>query len=166
MRREEAVAKAERVVEAVRAGRVPYRVLQVVLYGSAARGDPNPNDVDLYIQLEVDSVPFEDTYREITYGGKGGVGEKLRKALKLSKGERVSIIYDFVPWDQHVRLFVKPEEVDKVAQENIARLDLNLKTHRQAKRRIEKSAAKRHVKPFGWPPEAIVLYLAEPGKPA
>ena len=158
MKLEEALTRANRVVEAIKAKRAPYHVLQVVLYGSTARGDPNPNDVDLYVQLDINSVPWEDRDQELFNSGKGGTGTKLRKALKSSQGERLSITFDFVPWEQHIRNFVRPEDVDKVAKENIAKLDPTLKTYARTKARIEKSAAKRRTKPFEWPPQGIVLY--------
>src|SRR5438876_10309992 len=90
MKLSEAREKVERIVNAIEKGAVPYRPVQVVLYGSAAKDEPEPQDVDLYVQLDRDSVPEEDVWQELTHQG-GSVSTKLNKALKLRNSERVSI---------------------------------------------------------------------------
>ena len=60
MKLEDARRKMERIVRAIEDGKVPYRVVQAVLYGSAAKGDPNPQDVDIYLQLDQSTIPYDD----------------------------------------------------------------------------------------------------------
>jgi len=154
---EEARAKVERIVRAIEAGKAPYRVVQAVLYGSAAKGDPNPQDVDIYLQLDQSTVPFDDSWVEMT-GQSGGVSTKLRRTLKASKAERVSIQWSNEPWEAHRKKFPKPEEVEKSTRERIDELDPSFKSHARAKKRLEKSAEKRQQKPTEWPPFGVVIY--------
>lgn len=162
MKREIALAKVDSILRVIKEGHLPYRVLQLVLYGSTAKGDQNPNDVDIYIQLDKDSVPKEEGLSEVFRGyGKGDVSKNLRKVLKENKTERVSIQWDFISWEEHSQHFVKPEEIENVAMENISELNLSFKTHQQAKNRILKSVSKRSKKPIEWPPKGIVLYELE-----
>src|SRR6266508_1309543 len=132
MKLEDARRKVGRIVRTIEDGKVPYRVVQAVLYGSAAKGDPYPQDVDIYLQLDHTTIPFDDTWPEVT-GQSGGVSTKLRQALKATKAERVSIQWGNESWEEHRTKFPKPEEVDKSAQERIAELNLSLKSHAQVK---------------------------------
>ncbi len=158
MRREEALRKADRIARTVREGKVPYGVLQVVLYGSVARGDDSRGDVDLYIQLDRSSVPVEELYAEAR--GARGVGYKLRAALKAQPQEHVTLQWGLEPWEEHRLRFTKPEEVEGSLERRVAGLDLTLVSHRKAKQQWERSAKKRKVKPFEWPPKGVVLYEA------
>lgn len=90
MKLEEARRKVEHVVRAIEDDKVPYRVVQAVLYGSAAKGDANPQDVDIYLQLDQSMIPYDDVWIEVTAQG-GGVSAKLRRALK---GNQVGTRFD------------------------------------------------------------------------
>ncbi len=158
MKRSEALRKADRVAKTVAEGKVPYRVLQVVLYGSVARGDEAPNDVDLYLQLDQSSVPVLDLYAEVR--GARGVGFRLRASLKAKPQEHVTLQWGFEPWTEHRMKFTKPHEVEESLRRHVAGLDLNLVSHRRDKEQWERSAHKRKAKPFEWPPRGIVLYEA------
>ncbi len=161
MKREAAVRKVEQAVHAVCEGKVPYRVLQFVLYGSTAKGAENPNDVDLYVQLDPASVPEVDIVSEIFYPS-GGIGTKLRRALKEKPHDRVIIQWGFEPWEEYRLKFVKPEEVDQNLHGMVGGLDLDLASHRRVKGAWERSVAKRRARPTEWPPLGVVLFDGEP----
>ena len=159
MEHEEALRRVDRIVRTVREGKVPYRVLQVVLYGSVAKGAERPADVDVYVQLDNYSVPGEDLYREMT--GRY-VTRQLRRALLKDPRERVDIQWGPEPWDKKRLDFVEPDEVERAHAVRVSQLDLSLKTHRQAKARLDKSLTKvRSRPPFEWPPTGEILYEGE-----
>lgn len=147
-------------MQAIEDGKVPYLVVQAVLYGSAAKGDANPQDVDIYLQSDQSTIPFDDSWIEVT-GQSGGVATKLRRALRATKAERVSIEWSSEPWEEHREKFPKLEEVEESTRERIAKLDLSFKSHTRAKMRLEKSAEKRQRKPTEWPPYGVVIYPRE-----
>ena len=47
MKLEDARRKVKRIVQAIEDCKVSYRVVQAVLYGSAVKGDANPQHVDI-----------------------------------------------------------------------------------------------------------------------
>lgn len=161
MRLPEAHEKVERIVGAIERGGLPYKIVMAVLYGSAAKGDPNPQDVDLYLQLDWATVPEEDVWEELTRRS-GSVSTRLNKALKLRNSERVSIQWGTRPWEEYRMQFIKPDEIESQLTDRMSSLDPDLKTHARAKRRLEKSIDKRKVKATEWPPFGIVVYPREP----
>ena len=115
-----------------------------MLYGSVAKGAERPGDVDVYLQLDIYSIPGEDFYREMT---DHLVTRKLRKALLGDPRERVEIHWGPEPWEKKRLKFVGPDEVERAHAARVAGLDLSLATHRRAKERMERSLAKVHSRP-------------------
>ncbi len=148
-------------MHAVSGGKLPYRVLQLVLYGSTAKGAENPNDVDLYAQLDRTSVPEENMANEIFHPS-SGIGATLRKALKEAPHDRVVIQWGWDPWEEHRLTFVKPEEIDRSLRQRVGELDMGFVSHRRAKAAWERSVAKRKSTPTEWPPHGVVLFDGEP----
>ncbi len=161
MRLPEAHEKVERILGAIERGGLPYKIVRAVLYGSTAKRDPNPRDVDLYLQLDWATVPEEDVWDELTRRS-GSVSTKLNKTLKLRNSERVSIQWGTQPWEEYRMQFIKPDEIESRLTERMSSLDPDLKTHARAKRRLEKSIDKRKVKATEWPPFGIVVYPRGP----
>jgi len=157
MKLEDARRKVERIVRAIEDGKIPYRVVQAVLYGSAAKGDANPQDVDIYLQLDQSTIPYDDVWIEVT-GQSGGFSTRLRRALKATEAERVSIQWGSKPWEEHRMAFPKLEDVEITTRERIAELDPSFKSHARARARLKKSAEKRQRAPTEWPPFGVVIY--------
>lgn len=59
----------------------------------------------------------------------GGISTKLNKALKTSKGERVSIQWGNEPWEKHRMKFVKPDDIEARRKDRMTELDDSLKSH-------------------------------------
>ncbi len=157
MKLPDARQKVERIVRTIESGRLPYRVVQAVLYGSAAKGDANPQDVDIYVQLDSSTIPEDDLMEELTRRS-GSVSTKLHKALKTNNAERVSIQWGNERWEEYRMKFTKPDEIEARLKDRMSELDLTLKSHARAKRRMEKSVKKRKVKPTEWPPFGVIIY--------
>ncbi len=168
MQRLEALTKLKRVVRTIEEGKVPYKVEEVTVYGSVVEGEERVRDLDLYIQLDRESVPEEDLLEEV-FGGHGrSVGTQLRMALKESNQERIEIQWEFEPWETRREKFAKPEEIDRQVDKRLAELttgeDEEPKTWTEHKTRLEKHREKVKAKGYEWPPRGIVVYRRH-GKP-
>ncbi len=168
MRRLEALTKLKRVVRTIEEGKVPYKVEEVTVYGSVVEGEERVRDLDLYIQLDRESVPVEDLLQEI-FGGHGqSAGTQLRMALKESNQERIEIRWEFEPWETRREKFAKPEEIDRQVDARLAELttgeDEEPKSWTEHKTRLEKHREKVKTKGYEWPPHGIVVYRRR-GKP-
>ncbi len=168
MRRLEALMKLKRVLRTIEEGKVPYRVEEVTVYGSVVEGEKRVRDLDLYIQLDQESVPEEDLLQEL-FGGHGrSAGTQLRMALKESNQERIEIQWEFEPWEARREKFAKPEEIDRQVDARLAELttgeDEEPKSWTEHKTRLEKHREKVKTKGYEWPPHGIVVYRRH-GKP-
>ncbi len=168
MQRLEALTKLKRVLRTIEAGKVPYRVEEVTVYGSVVEGEERVRDLDLYIQLDRESVPEEDLLQEV-FGGHGqSASTQLRMALKQSNQERIEIQWEFEPWETRREKFAKPEEIDRQVDERLAELttgeDEEPKSWTEHKTRLEKQREKVKAKGYEWPPRGIVVYRRR-GKP-
>ncbi len=168
MQRLEALTKLKRVLRTIEEGKVPYRVEEVTVYGSVVEGEERVRDLDLYIQLDLESVPEQDLLQEI-FGGHGrSAGTQLRMALKESNQERIEIQWEFEPWETRREKFAKPEEIDRQVDGRLAELttgeDEEPKSWKEHKTRLEKHREKVRAKGYEWPPRGIVVYRRH-GKP-
>ncbi len=168
MRSSEALTTLKRVLRTIEEGKVPYKVEEVTVYGSVVEGEKRVRDLDLYIQLDRESVPEEDLLQEI-FGGHGrSAGTRLRMALKQSRQERIEIQWEFEPGETRREKFTKPEEIDRQVDARLAELttgeDEEPKSWTEHKTRLEKHREKVKAKGYGWPPRGIVVYRRH-GKP-
>ncbi len=168
MRRLEALTKLKRVMRTIEGGKVPYRVEEVTVYGSVAEGEERVKDLDIYIQLDYDSVPEEDLLQEV-FGGHGrSAGTRLRMALKESRQERIEVQWEFEPWETRRRKFTKPEEIDRRVDKELAELttgeDEEPSSLIERRARLEKHREKVKARGYEWPPHGIVVYRRG-GKP-
>ncbi len=159
---EPALKKLGRVVAAVERGEAPYSVLEIAVYGSVARGEEKVADLDLYFQLDRESVPGEDLLRETLPSSGPGVLKRLRKALKKYPQERVEITWGFDPWERQREDFARPEDIDHRVDEELARLDRQdgelPKSWKEARARLERRRQKVKAKEYEWPAPGIVVY--------
>jgi predicted nucleotidyltransferase len=80
MRREQATARLVRMVQAVRSGCLPARVRELYVFGSYARGAPEPGDLDVVVVHDRPAKGYEDTVRE-HFETKGlGIVEQIVKS--------------------------------------------------------------------------------------
>ncbi len=165
MDRKSALEKLRRVVEVVERGELPYVVLEIAVYGSVARGEEKVNDLDLYLQLERESVPVEDILGDAKPSWGPGALKRLRKALKKYPQERIEITWRFDPWETHRREgFARLEDIDRRTDEELARfsppdgeLPQRWKDHMA---RLGRQREKVKAKGYEWPVPGIVVYRA------
>lgn len=155
MDRKSALEKLRRIVAAVKDGKAPYRVLEIAVYGSVAQGEEKVRDLDLYFQLDRDSVPGPDLYDELVGLGTG-VESRLRRALKKYPQERVDITWGWPPWEKRREDFAGPEDIDRLTDELLVR-----STQPKARARLERQREKVKAKGYERPVPGIVVYRSE-----
>jgi len=69
MKREVATKKLERMLEAIEAGQVPVNVREFYVFGSYARGAPEPKDLDLLLFYDGDESLRDRIYRDLEAQG-------------------------------------------------------------------------------------------------
>ncbi len=162
MERLKALEKLDRVVTTITEGSIPYDVLELAVYGSVVKEEEKVGDLDLYLQLDKDSVPGEDLLCEVSPWMGPGVEKKLRAALKEYPQERIQVSWGFDPWEKRRDSFVKVEDVDRQVDGEIDRLTWpegeEPKSWREARARLERQREKVKAKDYEWPPHGIVVY--------